>query len=69
MWLGYDSDGHLSENTRTWIDPKYIMYFQVHIFSVKNAQMINKDHKVVPLFEEKGPYSFRWDFLKKPYFI
>lgn len=59
MHLGYDSNQHLNEITRGWIDPKFTMYFQVHVFSVKNADMINKNATIAPLFEENGPYTFR----------
>ncbi|KAI6192106.1 Lysosome membrane protein 2 [Aphelenchoides bicaudatus] len=56
---GFDKRGKPTATTKAWENPKYKMFFQVNVFSVLNAEEVNKTRTTMPLFEERGPYSFK----------
>jgi hypothetical protein len=59
--LGLDSCCHPSETTTKWLRPKYDIYFQIHTYSIQNADQIIQHRSAAPLVQEKGPYSFKFN--------
>lgn len=57
--FGLERNNQPTKVTKKWADPEYNMRFEIHVFNVTNADQINKTHTIVPLLNEKGPYTFR----------